>query len=132
MISFLAENIHHGQIIALSRISLAWNLRNVKIGVYSIYPRSRDLLRSKQLCVFTPRVCAQSKRRLFHTVRYAVEYEKLPADRGDVAKANKVPAKQHDRTDEARHLTMYYSNCFITGIRRCVDESLLLPPLSRV
>jgi len=48
------------------------------------------------------RVCAQSKRRLFHAC--AAEYEKPPADRGDVAKANKVPARRCDRTDEIRHL----------------------------
>jgi len=76
--------------------------------------------------------CARKVNGAYSTaVRYATEYEKPLADRGDVAKANKVPAKQHDRTDEARHLTMYYSNRFITGIRRCDDESLLLSsPLS--
>jgi len=76
--------------------------------------------------------CARKVNGAYSTaVRYTMEYEKPLADRGDVAKANKVPAKQHDRTDEARHLTMYYSNRFITGIRRCDDESLLLSaPLS--
>lgn len=76
-------------------------------------------------CAFI-RVCAQSKRRLFHAC--AAEYEKPPADRGDVAKANKVPTRRCDRTDEIRHLTMYYSNRFIARVQtdRCTDKGLLL------
>lgn len=54
-----------------------------------------------------------------------MEYEKPPADRGDVAKANKVPARQCDPTYEARHLTMYYSNRFITGVPDRHDDALM-------
>jgi len=94
---------------------LARNLQNVEI-CDSIYLRSRVLPRHGQRnCIFT-RVYARKANGTYSTV--AAEYEKPPADRRDVAKANKVPTKQRDYT-ETRHLTMYYSNRFITGTPMC-------------